>query len=170
MLLRVPEVLSPDALRRCREAVLRGPWENGRATAGTQSEQTKNNRQLPEECAASREARGIVLEGLSRSPLFFTAALPERIFPPLFNRYGGASNAFGNHIDNAMRTPAAGGERVRTDLSATLFLTDPADYDGGELVVEDHFGTHAVKLAAGDLVAIEITGIGRLSNLVEQVG
>jgi PKHD-type hydroxylase len=108
-------------------------------------------------------ARAIVLEGLERHPLFLAAALPKRIFPPLFNRYEGAANAFGNHIDNAVRTVSATGQRVRTDLSATLFLSEPADYDGGELVIEDTFGARSVKLAAGDLILYSSTSVHRVA-------
>jgi PKHD-type hydroxylase len=163
MLLRVPEVLSPDALARCRAIVEAADWADGRITAGSQSEQVKNNRQLPEDGEAARAARALVLEGLSRSALFFTGALPKKIFPPLFNRYDGATNAFGNHIDNSVRTWAATGAHVRTDLSATLFLSDPAEYDGGELVIEDTFGTQAVKLAAGDLILYPASSVHRVN-------
>jgi PKHD-type hydroxylase len=162
MLLHVPQVLSPEAFARCRSIVEYGPWADGRITAGSQSEQTKNNLQLPEDCAASKEARAIVLDGLARSALFFTAALPKCIFPPLFNCYGGASNTFGDHIDNAVRTIAANGKRVRTDLSATLFLSEPGEYDGGELVIEDTFGRRSVKLAAGDLVLYPASTVHRV--------
>lgn len=162
MLLHVPGVLDPAELRRVRGIIDTVSWADGRITAGTQSARVKNNEQLPEECAASREARAIVLAGLDRSALFFSAALPKRIFPPLFNRYGGSANAFGNHIDNAVRTAEATGRRVRTDLSATLFLTPPEDYDGGELVIEDAFGTHAVKLPAGDLVLYPASSVHRV--------
>jgi len=162
MLMHVPEVLSPQALARCRDIMAAAPWVDGRVTAGSQSEQTKNNLQVPEQSAAAGAAQALVLEGLSKSALFFTAALPKRIFPPLFNRYEGAANAFGNHIDNAVRTIAATGERVRTDLSATLFLSDPADYDGGELVIQDTFGTQRVKLPAGDLVLYPSSSVHRV--------
>jgi PKHD-type hydroxylase len=162
MLLHVPRVLDPAELRRVRGIIDTVPWADGRITAGTQSAQVKNNEQLPEECAASREARAIVLAALDRSALFFSAALPKRIFPPLFNRYGGSANAFGNHVDNAVRTAEATGRRIRTDLSATLFLTPPEDYDGGELVIEDAFGTHAVKLPAGDLVLYPASSVHRV--------
>ena len=152
MLIHVPEVLSREALARCRAILAQAEWVDGRITAGTQSAQVKNNWQAPEDSKASRAARAIVLEGLENSALFFSAALPKAIFPPLFNRYQGRANAFGNHIDNAIRTVAATGRRLRTDLSATLFLSDPDAYDGGELVIEDTYGAHAVKLPAGDLV------------------
>ncbi|WP_442498208.1 Fe2+-dependent dioxygenase [Methylobacter sp. sgz302048] len=152
MLIHIPDVLTAEALTKCRTILEAAPWADGRITAGTQSAQVKNNRQLPEDTPESDALRAIVLEHLNRNALFLSAALPRRIFPPLFNRYEGAVNAFGNHIDNAVRICAATGERVRTDLSATLFLSDPDDYDGGELVIEDTYGSHAVKLAAGDMV------------------
>jgi PKHD-type hydroxylase len=152
MLLQIPEVLTADGVQRVRAILAAAQWADGRITAGTQSAQVKNNLQLPEEAPASREARAIVLEGLQRNALFFTAALPKAIFPPLFNRYEGAANAFGNHVDNAVRTVSATGMRLRTDLSATLFLSEPSEYDGGQLVIEDTFGTQQVKLPAGQLV------------------
>jgi PKHD-type hydroxylase len=152
MLLQIPEVLTADGVQRVRAILAAAQWADGRITAGTQSAQVKNNLQLPEDAPASREARAIVLEGLQRNALFFTAALPKAIFPPLFNRYEGAANAFGNHVDNAVRTVSATGMRLRTDLSATLFLSEPSEYDGGQLVIEDTFGTQQVKLPAGQLV------------------
>ena len=133
MLIHVPEVLRGDPLERCRSIVRHaGPdaWADGRITAGTQSELVKRNLQMPENGEASRAARAIVLEGLERSALFFTAALPARIFPPLFNCYTGTANTFGDHIDNAVRTDAASGRRVRTDLSATLFCQHLAHRGG----------------------------------------
>jgi PKHD-type hydroxylase len=162
MLLRVPEVLSPAELARCRAIVEGADWANGKITAGTQSEQVKNNRQLPEDTEASRAARAIVLDALGRSALFITGALPRKTYPPLFNRYDGASNAFGNHIDNSVRTSPITGAWVRTDLSATLFLSEPAEYDGGELVIEDTFGSQAVKLAAGDLILYPASSVHRV--------
>lgn len=162
MLLRIPGVLSPDELRRVRDVVLRAEWADGRLTAGTQSSRVKNNLQLPEEGAASRAARAVVLEALRRNATFFAAALPRRIFPPLFNRYEGAANAFGDHVDNSVRTYAPTGESVRTDLSATLFLTAPDDYDGGELVIQHGFGAERVKLPAGDLVLYPASSVHRV--------
>ncbi|MCX7893500.1 MAG: Fe2+-dependent dioxygenase [Burkholderiales bacterium] len=162
MLIAIPEVLSKADVVRCREILARAAWADGRITAGTQSERVKNNLQLPEDSPEARAARAIVSEGLAKSALFFTAALPKRIFPPLFNRYEGRANAFGNHVDNAVRTVAASGERIRTDLSATLFLADPGEYDGGELVIEDTYGAHAVKLAAGDMILYPSSSIHRV--------
>jgi len=162
MLLHIPQVLSRDALDRCRGIVSVAQWVGGRVTAGTQSAKTKNNLQLTEDSEAARAARAIVLAGLERSALFFTAALPKRIFPPLFNRYEGAANAFGDHVDNAVRAVAATGERLRTDLSATLFLSEPAEYDGGELVIEDTFGTQRIKLPAGNMVLYPSSSVHRV--------
>lgn len=162
MLLTIPSVLTTDARARCRELLALGSWADGRITAGTQSERMKNNLQLPEGSPAAREAGKIVLDGLSKSALFFTAALPRRIFPPLFNCYTGSTNAFGDHVDNAIRTHAVTGERVRTDLAATLFLSEPAEYDGGALVIDDLYGPQSVKLSAGDLVLYPASSVHRV--------
>jgi PKHD-type hydroxylase len=163
MLLRVPEVLTPSALARCRAIVEAAEWADGKITAGTQSEQVKNNRQLTEDSEAARAARAIVLDGLGKSALFITGALPKKTYPPLFNRYDGASNAFGKHIDNSVRTSPITGAWVRTDLSATLFLSEPEEYDGGELVIEDTFGSQSVKLAAGDLILYPASSVHRVA-------
>ncbi|OAI07826.1 Fe2+-dependent dioxygenase [Methylomonas methanica] len=152
MLIEIPEVLSQAELQTVRELLADAPWADGRITAGTQSALVKNNWQLPEQTEQSHAARAIVLDALNRNPLFLSAALPKKIFPPLFNRYAGEQNTFGNHIDNAIRQCQISGQRVRTDLSATLFLADPDSYEGGELVIEDTYGEHAVKLAAGDML------------------
>ena len=152
MLVHVRALLDRDTLARVRALVLDGPWADGKATAGTQSAQAKNNRQLPEECDVAAQARALILPALQSSALAFSVALPRRVYPPLFNRYDGATNAFGAHIDNAVRTHRASGAQVRTDLSATLFLSEPAEYDGGELVIDDTFGTRRVKLPAGDMI------------------
>lgn len=152
MLIEIPEVLCLAELKQVRELLTDAPWADGRITAGTQSAQVKNNWQLPEQTEQSHAARAIVLDALNRNPLFLSAALPKKIFPPLFNRYAGEQNTFGNHIDNAIRQCQISGQRVRTDLSATLFLADPDSYEGGELVIEDTYGEHAVKLAAGDML------------------
>ena len=162
MLLRVPQVLSADVVAKLRAIVEKGEWADGKITAGTQSEQVKKNRQLHENSEAAQTGRTIVLEALTKSALFFTAALPKKIFPPLFNRYDGVTNEFGNHIDNAVRTVAGANLHVRTDLSATLFLSDPDGYDGGELVIEDNFGTHSVKLPAGDLILYPASSLHRV--------
>ncbi len=163
MLLRVPNVLSAEQLTRCRTLIENAAdWADGSITAGSQSARVKNNRQLPEDGEAARAARAMVLEGLSKNALFFTGALPKKIFPPLFNRYDGTMNSFGNHVDNAVRTWSATGAHVRTDLSATLFLSEPGEYDGGELVIEDTFGQQAIKLAAGDLILYPASSVHRV--------
>ena len=158
MILQVPKVLDAAALTRLRALLAVADWVDGRITAGTQSEQVKRNQQLPETAPQAALARAIVEEGLARSGLFFTAALPHQVYPPLFNRYDGGMD-FGSHIDNAVRTFAPTGRHVRTDLAITLFLTPPEDYDGGELVIEDTYGAHAVKLAAGDLILYPGTSV-----------
>ena len=153
MLLQVPKVLDAAQLAHFRQRLATAGWADGKATAGYQSAQAKDNHQLPEADPVARELGGLVLDALGRSPLFFSAALPRKIYPPLFNRYAGGQS-FGFHVDNAIRYERSGGrsEPVRTDLSATLFLSAPEDYDGGELVIQDTYGTQRVKLAAGDLV------------------
>lgn len=163
MLLHVKNVLNADELREARAILARAPWGDGRATAGVQSALAKNNEQLPQDGAETKALQRLVLGGLNRHAVFFSAALPKRVFPPLFNRYGGASNSFGNHVDNAVRfVPGGQGERVRTDLSCTLFLAEPDDYDGGELVVEDTFGAPRIKLPAGDMVLYPGTSVHRV--------
>ena len=158
MLLTIPHVLEREEIARLRALIDAAEWSDGRDTAGTQSTRQKRNRQLPEEAAQAAEARAIVLAGLARSALFFTAALPQKVYPPLFNRYEPGMD-FGSHIDNAVRTFAATGQHVRTDISATLFLTAPQDYEGGELVVEDTYGAHSVKLPAGAMVLYPGTSV-----------
>jgi len=162
MLVRIPEVLDAAELSRIRGIIEPAQWVDGRVTAGQLSGAAKNNRQLPEDAPASRAAREIVLQALARNALYFTAALPRRVFPPLFNRYGGAANSFGDHVDNAVRTVAATGARLRTDLSATLFLSSPDEYDGGELTIQDTFGVQRVKLAAGEMVLYPSSSVHRV--------
>lgn len=151
MLLHVPEVLNAQELAQLRELVFSAAWVDGKVTAGTQSAQVKRNLQLPEEGKEAEAARKIVLAALNRNGLFFSAALPRKIYPPLFNHYSEGMD-FGAHIDNAVRTHALTGLHVRTDVSCTLFITRPDEYDGGELVVEDTYGQQSVKLPAGDMV------------------
>ena len=151
MLLRVPQVLNPDELKQVRELLARADWADGKITAGTQSAKVKRNIQLPETSEFAEGARQIVLTALGRNGLFFSASLPKKIYPPLFNQYRDGMD-FGAHIDNGVRTHALSGLHVRTDISCTLFLEEPENYDGGELVVEDTYGQQAVKLPAGDMV------------------
>src|SRR5271154_2344585 len=148
MLLQIPEVLTADQVLRARQVLETADWVDGRVTAGHQSARAKDNMQLAEGSPAGRELGGMVLGALEQNALFISSALPARVFPPLFNRYQGGQ-AFGTHVDNAIRQVTGTQHRIRTDLSATLFLADPGDYDGGELVVEDTYGTHSVKLPAG---------------------
>jgi PKHD-type hydroxylase len=165
MLLRIPQVLAPAELAQVRELLLGADWADGRVTAGDQSAGVKNNRQLPEESQAAQQARHIVSVALARNPMFVTGALPRTVYPPLFNRYAGESNAFGDHIDNAVRTHAATARHVRTDISCTLFLSDPATYDGGELVIHDTYGEQQVKFDAGDLVMYPGTSVHRVETV-----
>jgi PKHD-type hydroxylase len=151
MLLAVPEVLTGEQVAHARRLLDSAQWQDGRVTAGQQSALAKDNQQLPEDSTVARELGSLVLGALERNALFVSAALPARVFPPLFNRYAGGQS-FGTHIDNAIRQVRGTSFRVRTDLSATLFLSAPDEYDGGELVVEDTYGTHQVKLPAGHLV------------------
>ncbi len=162
MLLHIPDVLTPQELVQVRALVLSAPWKDGRTTAGSQSAAVKNNRQLQEELPQAQEARHIVSVALARHPMFVTGALPKTVYPPLFNRYGGAHNAFGSHIDNAVRTHASTGRHVRTDISCTLFLSEPESYSGGELVVHDTFGEQRIKLAAASLVLYPGTSVHRV--------
>ena len=163
MLLHVKQVLTADELRQARAILQRASWTDGRVTAGMQSAQAKNNEQLAQDGAEAKALQQIVLGGLNRHMVFFSAALPRRVYPPMFNRYGGTTNAFGNHVDNAVRfIPGTLGERVRTDLSCTLFLAEPDTYDGGELVIEDGFGPRAVKLPAGDMLLYPSTSVHRV--------
>jgi PKHD-type hydroxylase len=162
MLVQIPKVLTEAQVARCQELMARATWIDGRATAGHQSAKAKDNLQITEGSAEAREMGDIIVAALERTPLFITAALPLRVFPPLFNRYE-PGMTFGAHVDNAVRQVPGTPFRIRTDLSATLFLTRPEDYDGGELVVEDLFGAHSVKLPAGDLILYPATSLHRVT-------
>jgi len=167
MLLHVPKVLAPEQVARFRSRLTASGWVDGRITAGYQSSQAKRNRQLPETDPVARELGAAVVAALGRSSMFFAAALPRHIFPPLFNCYR-TGDDFGDHIDNAIRydrTGLADGvlpQPVRTDVSVTLFLSEPAQYDGGELCIEGASGTQQVKLPAGDLVLYPATSVHRV--------
>lgn len=160
MLIVIPDVLTVDQVASLRAGIEAGEWVDGNATSGHQSALAKRNRQLAEGSAAAREAGRTVVEALQASPTFIAAALPAKIFPPLFNRYG-SGETFGTHIDNAVRL-GPDGLRVRSDLSATLFLSDPADYDGGELLVEDRLGAQSVKAPAGHLLLYPASSLHRV--------
>lgn len=163
MLLQLPDILTPSEVRQAQDTLARAPWADGRITAGEQSAQAKKNQQLPETSQETRELQGLVLAGLERHQRFFSATLPKHISPPLFNRYGGEANQFGNHIDSAVRYLRNGAGRVRTDISCTLFLSEPDAYDGGELVIENPGGQQQrVKLPAGHMVIYPGTSVHRV--------
>ena len=158
MLLQIPDVLSLEQVAHARRLLDAADWVDGRVTAGRQSAQVKDNLQLPEDHPVARELGDMILGALQQSALFASAALPLRVFPPLFNRYQGG-HAFGSHVDNAIRQIAGTPLRIRTDLSATLFLAEPDEYEGGELIVEDTYGVHSVKLPAGHMVLYPSTSL-----------
>jgi PKHD-type hydroxylase len=158
MLLPIPDVLTTEQLTQARQILDRAAWIDGKVTAGHQSARAKDNMQLPEDSAAARQLGDMILAALGQNPLFITAALPLRVFPPLFNRYQGGQS-FGTHVDNAIRQVTGTPHRIRTDLSATLFFSGPDEYDGGELIVEDTYGTHSVKLPAGHLILYPSTSL-----------
>jgi PKHD-type hydroxylase len=151
MMIHVPKVLTPEQVADCRRLLDAADWADGKVTVGEQGALVKKNRQLPELSPVGRQLGETILSALSRNPLFFSAALPLKTVPPLFNRYEGGEH-YGTHIDGAVRAVPGSSHFIRTDVSSTLFLTEPADYDGGELVVFDTFGAHQVKLPAGDLI------------------
>jgi PKHD-type hydroxylase len=158
MLLQIPDVLSIEEVAHARRLLDAADWVDGRVTAGRQSAQVKDNLQLPEDHPVARELGDMILGALQQSALFASAALPLRVFPPLFNRYQGGQS-FGSHVDNAIRQITGTPLRIRTDLSATLFLAEPDEYEGGELIVEDTYGVHSVKLPAGHLVLYPSTSL-----------
>jgi PKHD-type hydroxylase len=158
MLLTIPDVLTPEQVLRSRTLLEEADWVDGRVTAGHQSARNKDNMQLPENSPEARKLGAMILSALETSALFISAALPARVFPPLFNRYRGGQS-FGTHVDNAIRQVSGTGHRIRTDLSATLFFASPDEYDGGELVVEDTYGTHNVKLPAGHMILYPSTSL-----------
>jgi PKHD-type hydroxylase len=161
MLLQIPDVLTAEQVTRARQTFDQTEWVDGKVTAGHQSSRTKDNMQLAENSPAARDLGEMILAALGQNLLFISAALPLRVFPPLFNRYSGGQS-FGTHVDNAMRQITGTGHRIRTDLSATLFLANPDEYDGGELMVEDTYGSHAVKLPAGHMILYPATSLHRV--------
>jgi PKHD-type hydroxylase len=162
MLLHIPDILTAEQVAHCRQKLEQADWVDGRVTAGPQSALAKDNMQLPEGHPAARELGDLILTALQNNLLFMAAALPLKVFPPLFNRYRGGQS-FGAHIDNAIRQITGAPHRVRTDLSATLFLASPDEYDGGELSVEDTYGLHTVKLPAGHLILYPATSLHHVS-------
>jgi len=163
VLLHIPEVFTKAEVAALRRRLDAGPWTDGNVTSGHQAAAAKKNQQLPEDSAVAREVSALVAQALNAHPMFVASALPHTIFPPLFNRYQGGET-FGVHVDNAIRQSRDGGSiRIRSDLSATLFLSEPEDYDGGELVVEEMYGPQAVKLPAGDLVLYPSKSLHRVT-------
>jgi PKHD-type hydroxylase len=158
MLLQIPDVLTTEQVTHARRQLDTASWVDGRVTAGHQSAMVKDNMQLPEDHPVAHAVGGMILEALQRNALFVSAALPLRVFPPLFNRYEGG-HSFANHVDNAIRQISGTAFRIRTDLSATLFLAEPDEYDGGELIVEDTYGVHSVKLPGGHMVLYPSTSL-----------
>ncbi|MCP3138130.1 Fe2+-dependent dioxygenase [Pyxidicoccus xibeiensis] len=168
MMLHIPSVLTAEQVAHCRTVMERASWTDGRVTSGYQSAQVKKNLQLPDDGPAARELGDLVLSGLERSAMFISAALPQRVFPPLFNRYE-PGMTFGSHVDSAIRPVTGTPLRVRTDVSATLFLSEPDSYDGGELVVEDTYGSHSVKLPAGDLIIYPASSLHHVTPVTRGV-
>ena len=168
MLICIPKVLSKAQVVACRERMDAAEWLDGKTTAGQQSAAVKQNSQLPENSPLATEIGNLILDALSQTPQFISAALPLKIFPPLFNRYQ-QGGQFGTHVDNAIRHVPGTIVRIRTDLSCTLFLSEPEEYVGGELVIEDNYGAQAVKLAAGDLVLYPSTSLHRVEAVTAGV-
>ncbi|WP_420478990.1 Fe2+-dependent dioxygenase [Brevundimonas sp. FT23028] len=160
MLLHIPQVFTRAEVAALRTTLDGGAWVDGNVTSGHQSATAKVNRQLPEDSEAAREVGGLIRQALAANPMFVSAALPHTIFPPLFNRYEGGEH-FGVHVDNAIRQ--RGDIRIRSDLSCTLFLSEPEDYDGGELIIEEMYGPQSVKLPAGDLVLYPSKSLHRVT-------
>ena len=158
MILTIPKVFPRPQVAAIRARLDAADWTDGRVTAGHQSAQTKNNSQIPETHPTAIEIGELILAALGQNPLFRSAALPLKVFPPLFNRYAGGQT-FGTHVDNSLRTHGPSGGRIRTDLSCTLFFSDPEEYDGGELVIEDTYGSKSVKLPAGDMILYPATSL-----------
>jgi PKHD-type hydroxylase len=168
MLICVPEVLSKSDVADFRRIMDAEEWEDGRSTAGAQSAQVKQNEQLPPDGETARKLGERILVALAANPLFISAAVPLRIFPPLFNRYG-PGKFFGEHVDNCIRGDKLTGLRIRTDLSVTLFLSEPDEYEGGELVIDDYYGSHRIKLEAGHLVLYPSTSLHMVTPVTRGV-
>jgi len=168
MLLHIPRVLTESQVARGRARLEDAKWVDGRTTAGHLSARAKHNLQVAEGTPEARELGEVIVTALERTPLFMSAALPLRVFPPLFNRYEGGES-FGAHLDNSIRQIPGTPYRIRTDISATLFLSAPEDYDGGELVIEDVYGAHAVKLNAGDMVVYPASSLHHVNPVTRGV-
>jgi PKHD-type hydroxylase len=168
VILQIPDVLSAEQVAHARRLLNEATWVDGRLTAGPQAARAKDNVQLAENDPLAGSIGDQILAALHRNPLFVSAALPLKVFPPLFNRYRGG-NSFGNHVDNAIRQSPVTGARLRTDLSATLFLADPEEYEGGELMIEDTYGVHVAKLPAGHMVLYPATSLHRVTPITRGV-
>lgn len=168
MLVQIPELLSKADVAALRARIDRAEWTDGNETSGHQSGKAKDNEQLPEFSDLAQAEGQALLQALEKNPLFISAALPARIYAPLFNRYA-LGKSFGDHVDNAIRRRRGTDFRIRTDLSATLFLSEPDEYEGGELVIEDTFGAHAVKLAAGDMILYPSSSLHRVTPVTRGV-
>lgn len=166
MLIVIPEILSPKEVKECRVALLSAPWEDGLNTAGYVAADVKKNRQLPLDSPVAREIGALIMRRLANHPQFIAAALPAKILPPRFNRYEGGQT-YGNHIDNALFSVPGTQERIRSDVSSTLFLSSPDEYEGGELVIENTYGTQYIKQNAGDLVVYPGTSLHRVNPVTE---
>lgn len=164
----IPQLLTTDQTRQCRQALERATWTDGKSTAGHIAQKTKHNQQLAADDPLASQIGNLILDALANNPLFMSAALPLKVFPPRFNRYEGGGH-YGNHIDGAILSVPGTPHRVRTDLSATLFLGEPVEYDGGELIIEDTYGTHQVKLPAGHLVLYPGTSLHRVAPVTRGV-
>lgn len=162
MMLRIPSLLTPDEVRDCRQALEQATWQDGRTTAGSLAVKVKSNLQLPIDSPIAAQLGHLILDRLGRNPLFLSAALPLRVLPPRFNRYEGGGT-YGNHIDNALFVIPGTAIKVRTDVSTTVFFSDPEEYEGGELIVEDTYGHQGVKLAAGDAIVYPGTSLHRVN-------
>lgn len=166
MMLRIPALLTPEEVRECRQAMEAADWQDGRTTAGHLAARVKSNLQLPVDSPLAQKMGTLILDKLSRNPLYLSAALPLRVLPPRFNRYEGGGT-YGNHIDNALFVIPGTAIKVRTDVSTTVFFSDPDEYEGGELVIEDTFGHQSVKLAAGDAILYPGTSLHRVNPVTQ---
>lgn len=166
MMLRIPALLTPEEVRECRQAMEAADWQDGRTTAGHLAARVKSNLQLPVDSPLAQKMGTLILDKLSRNPLYLSAALPLRVLPPRFNRHEGGGT-YGNHIDNALFVIPGTAIKVRTDVSTTVFFSDPDEYEGGELVIEDTFGHQSVKLAAGDAILYPGTSLHRVNPVTQ---
>jgi len=162
MLLHIPQVLTPHELSTMRNSLAAADWDDGKITAGAQAARAKNNQQLPASSPELRALQTMVMGALNRNATFFSAALPKKVYSPQFNRYGGDTNTYGAHVDGAVMHVRETGERVRSDISCTLFLSSPDEYDGGDLVIDDTYGSQRIKLAAGNMVIYPSTSVHRV--------